>query len=105
MAGSKQHQGTAFPADGLKDYMVARARLKLGKFGPFIQSLRIRLKGPAVEGREDWTACAITVGLGEGEPMLFERSAPLAQEAFDHSLGVAERWLRRTLQKRRHRSK
>jgi len=84
-------------------YMRERAKVKLGRFASHIQGLKIRLKAMANPGGEGWVACCITIDLRHGLPLVIERSALVAWEAFDHSMGVAERSVRRILQKRRHR--
>lgn len=110
----KKPRGTlAFPAGtldpgvtGKKDfqaYVHERTRFKLGKYSLHIQRLGIRLKGTTTPGGDSWVSCCITIRLRQGEPMVIERSALLAQEALDHSLGVAELMVRRTLQKLQHR--
>ena len=86
----------------LQAYMRERAKVKLGRFASHIQSLKIRLKAMANPGGEGWVACCITIDLRHGLPLVIERSARVAWEAVDHSMGVAERAVRQVLQKRRH---
>ena len=85
-------------------YIRDRAHSKLGKYAKQIQSLKIGLKGTTTDRGEAWVACRITIDLRPGGPLVVERSAFRPGEAFDHSIGVAERMVRRILQKLRHRS-
>lgn len=90
--------------EDFQGYVQERTRCKLGRFSFHIQKLGIRMKGTTTPGGDAWVSCCLTIHLRQGEAMVIERSALMAREAFDHSLGVAERQVRRTLQKWRHRA-
>ena len=83
-------------------YVAERVDGKLGKFAYKIQGLEIRLKRLGWIDDMPRVSCALSITLDGGEHVAVERFAGEPREAFDHSLGVAERLIRRTLQRRRH---
>ncbi|GEM_PF-2559800 len=85
-----------------RTYVSRHIGFKLGKFAGFIQDLVVRLwdeRGPHGAPRY---ACSLAVVLEGGGPVIAERLASDPRSAFDHALGVLERSVRRTLQRRRH---
>ena len=84
-------------------YLSARVGGKLGKFARQIENLEIKMKQLSWVGNRPQVSCALCVTLDGGATLAIERSAPGAREAFDHAMGVAERMIRLTLQRLRHR--
>jgi len=83
-------------------YVSERVEGKLGKFAALIQGLEIRMKRQGWAGNVPLVTCAVSVTLDGCGQVAVERSAPEARAAFDHTMGVAERLIRRTLQHLRH---
>jgi ribosome-associated translation inhibitor RaiA len=83
-------------------YVQERIGGKLGKFALHIRGLEVRLKRMGWMGERPLVSCALSVTLDGGTQVAVERSAGDPREAFDHVMGVAERLLRRMLQKLRH---
>jgi len=83
-------------------YVQERIGGKLGKFAFHIRGLEVRLKRMGWVGDQPRVTCALCVTLDGGTRVAVERSAGGAREAFDHTMGVAERELRRMLQRLRH---
>jgi ribosome-associated translation inhibitor RaiA len=90
------------PDDSSQAYVSERVRGKLGKFAFHIQDLEIRMKRQGWIGNEPRVSCALSATLDGGGRVAVERCAPEARAAFDHTMGVAERLIRRTLQRLRH---
>ncbi len=84
-------------------YVTERTQGKLGKFAQHIEQLEIRMKRLGWVGNEPRVSCVLSLTLDGGGQLAVERSASGARAAFDHAMGVAERMLRRTLQRLRHR--
>jgi len=85
-----------------RTYVSRHIGFKLGKFSRFIQDLVIRLWDESGPHGAPRYACSVAVVLEGGGPVIAERLAPDPRSAFDHALGVLERSVRRTLQRRRH---
>ena len=88
--------------DSSQAYLCQRVQGKLGKFGSRIRALEIRMKRKGWAGNSPRVSCALSVTLDGGFRVAVERSALEARAAFDHTVGVAERLIRRTLQHLRH---
>lgn len=84
-------------------YLFQRVWGKLGKFAREIQGLEVRLKQLGWVGGEPQVSCTLSVTLAGGGQVAVERSALGPREAFDHAMGVAERMVRQSLQRLRHR--
>ncbi|MDR3669533.1 MAG: HPF/RaiA family ribosome-associated protein [Holophaga sp.] len=84
-----------------QSYVHQRVGGKLGKFALHIRGLEIRMKRMGLAGDEQ-VSCALSVTLDGGTQVAVERSGRVAREAFDHTMGVAERTIRRMLQRLRH---
>lgn len=84
-------------------YLARRVEGKLGKFAALIQGLEIRMKRQGWAGSAPLVTCAVSVTLDGCGQVAVERSALEAREAFDHTMGVVERLIRRTLQRLRYR--
>jgi len=84
-------------------YLAERVGGKLGKFASRIRGLEIRMKRLGRAGDEPRVSCALSITLDGGSQVAVERSARAPREAFDHTMGVAEQVIRRTLQRLRHR--
>jgi hypothetical protein len=91
------------PDETSQGYLQQRVGGKLGKFAAQIRSLEIHMKQLGWAGDEPQVSCALSVTLDGGGTLAVERSALGAREAFDHAMGVAERLVRQTLQRLRHR--
>ncbi len=85
-----------------RTYVSRHIGFKLGKFSRFIQDLVIRLWDESGPHGAPRYACSVVVVLEGGGPVIAERMAQDPRSAFDHALGVLERSVRRTLQRRRH---
>ena len=85
-----------------RTYVSRHVGFKLGKFATYIHDLAIRLRNESGPHGAPQFACTVAISLDEGEPIIAERFAPDPRSAFDHALGVMERAVRRTLQRRRH---
>jgi hypothetical protein len=83
-------------------YVFSKVGDKLGKFAFHIRGLEIRMKRAGWVGNEPQVSCSLSATLDGGARVAVERSSPGAREAFDHTMGVAERMIRRTLQRLRH---
>jgi hypothetical protein len=83
-------------------YLSDRVKGKLGKFAFHIKGLEIRMKRSGWIDSEPQVSCALSITLDSGVQVAVERCAREAREAFDHTMGVAERLIRRTLQRLRH---
>ncbi len=90
------------PDESSQAYVSARVEGKLGKFAFHIQGLEIRMKRQGWTGNDPRVCCVLSVTLDGGDRVAVERSAPEARAAFDHTMGVAERLIRRRLQRLRH---
>jgi hypothetical protein len=90
------------PDPSSQNYLHQRVGGKLGKFGQHIRSLEIRMKRLGWAGNDPQVSCALSVTLDGGTQLAVERSGREAREAFDHAVGVAERLIRRLLQRLRH---
>lgn len=90
------------PDPSSQAYLSERVAGKLGKFAALIQGLEIRMKRQGWVGNAPLVTCAVAITLDGGGQLAVERSAPEARAAFDHTMGVAERLIRRTLQHLRH---
>jgi hypothetical protein len=75
----------------------------MGRFAEHIHMLEIRLKNQCGALGETLIACSLFIALDAGEPVVVERVAPQAREAFDHALGVAARSIQLKIQRQRHR--
>ena len=84
-------------------YLAQRVLGKLGKFAEHIKGLEIRLKPLGWIGGKPQVSCVLSVKLDDGGNLAIERSALGPRAAFDHAMGVAERMVRLTLQRMRHR--
>ncbi len=91
------------PEECGRAYLWERVGFKFGKFAQHIQRLEIRMKDEGPSRDERRISCSLAVILAAGAPLLVERCAGEPREAFDHATGVAERLLRRRLQRLRHR--
>jgi len=91
------------PDESSQGYLQQRVGGKLGKFASQIRGLEIHMKRLGWAGKDSRVSCALSVTLDGGGTLAVERSALGAREAFDHAVGVAERLLRQTLQRLRHR--
>jgi len=91
------------PDASSQGYLKQRVGGKLGKFAAQIRSLEIHMKRLGRAGDDPLVSCALSVTLDGGGRLAVERSALGAREAFDHAMGVAERLVRQTLQRLRHR--
>jgi len=91
------------PDESSQGYLQQRVGGKLGKFASQIRGLEIHMKRLGWAGKDSRVSCALSVTLDGGGTLAVERSALGAREAFDHAMGVAERLVRRTLQRLRHR--
>ncbi len=83
-------------------YLNERIGFKLGKFATHVQGLEVRLRNASPAQDPPLVSCLLFVDLDAGEPVVVERFAMAAREAFDHAVGVAERLLRRRFQRLRH---
>lgn len=83
-------------------YMSERVGGKLGKFAFHIRGLEIRMHQAGWVGNERQVACTVSATLDGGARVAVERRSREPREAFDHTMGVAERMIRRTLQRLRH---
>ncbi|MGA2083327.1 MAG: HPF/RaiA family ribosome-associated protein [Holophaga sp.] len=83
-------------------YLRDRVRCKFRKFLGHIRSLEVRLWGEGGYRGEALAACIVSLALGTNGLLVVERFAGDPQDALDHALGVAERSLRRRLQRARH---
>jgi len=83
-------------------YLNERIGFKLGKFATHVQHLEVRLRNASPSQDPPLVSCLLYVNLDAGEPLVVERFAMAAREAFDHAVGVAERLLRRRFQRLRH---
>jgi hypothetical protein len=90
------------PDEHARAYLRERVGFKLGKFDRLVQGLEIRLKDEGSSREEPLISCSLAVALAAGGPLLIERYADEPREAFEHAIGVAERLLRRRLQRFRH---
>ena len=90
------------PDESSQAYVFQRIGWKLGKFAFHIKDLEIRMKLKGWVGDEPLVSCALSATLDGGAHVAVERSAGGAREAFDHTMGVAERLIGRTLQRLRH---
>jgi ribosome-associated translation inhibitor RaiA len=90
------------PDPSSQGYVHQQVGGKLGKFGFHIRSLEIRMKRNGWAGNDPRVSCALSVTLDGGTQVAVERSAREPREAFDHTMGVAERLIRRMLQRLRH---
>jgi ribosome-associated translation inhibitor RaiA len=89
-------------ADGAsRAYIRTRAGFKLGKFALHIQSVEIRLKDESGPHGEPLITCALSVLLGAGGVVIVERAGQEARATFDVAIDVAERAVRRWIQRRR----
>jgi hypothetical protein len=91
------------PDESSRAYVSERVGGKLGKFAVHLQGLEIRMKRQGWAGDEPQVSCALAATLEGGARVAVERSAREPREAFDHAMGVAERLIRHTLQRLRHR--
>jgi hypothetical protein len=87
---------------GSQAYMTERVGGKLGKFAFHIRGLEIRMHQAGWVGNERQVACTVSATLDGGARVAVERRSREPREAFDHTMGVAERMIRRTLQRLRH---
>jgi hypothetical protein len=87
---------------GSQAYMSERVGGKLGKFAFHIRGLEIRMQQAGWVGNERQVACTVSATLDGGARVAVERRSREPREAFDHTMGVAERMIRRTLQRLRH---
>ena len=78
-------------------YIRERTGFKLGKFALHTQSVDIRLKDESGPHGEPLMTCSMTVLLDAGGFVVVERSASVARSAFDLTIEVAERSVRRWL--------
>lgn len=85
-----------------RTYLRDRVRCKFGKFLGHIRSLEVRLWGEGKSRDEALAECIVSLALGTGGPLVVERTAQIPLDALDHALAVAERSLRRRLQRARH---
>ena len=83
-------------------YLNERIGFKLGKFATHVQGLEVRLRNASPSQDPPLVSCLLFVEVDAGEPLVVERFAMAAREAFDHAVGVAERMLRRRFQRLRH---
>ena len=88
--------------DSSRAYLHQRVEGKLGKFAVHIQALEIRMKRMGWVGNWPRISCALSATLDGGGRVTVERFATEARAAFDHTMGVAEQVIRRTLQHLRH---
>jgi len=86
-----------------KNYMRNHMGFKLGKFGLRIQGIELRVKDESGPHGAPVIAISLSIALEEGGLVVVERAAPEPQAAFDAAVEVAERAIRRTLQRRRSR--
>jgi hypothetical protein len=91
------------PDASSQSYLQQRVGGKLGKFASQIRGLEIHMKRMGWSGNDPRVSCALSLTLDGGGTLAVERSALGAREAFDHAMGVAERLVRHTLQRLRHR--
>lgn len=84
-------------------YLSERVGTKLGKFASHIHRLEIRMKHTGWIEDEPRVSCSMAAILDGGARVAVERCSRAPREAFDHAMGVAERLIRRTLQRERHR--
>lgn len=82
-------------------YIRERTGFKLGKFALHIQSVDIRLKDESGLHGEPLITCTMTVPLDAGGLVIVERASAEARSAFDSTVEVAERSVRRWLQRQR----
>jgi ribosome-associated translation inhibitor RaiA len=88
--------------DGLsKSYASQRTGFKLGKFALHIQGIEIRLKDESGPHGDPLCSCGIGITLEQEGEVVVERRQETAQAAFDLAINVAERTIRRILQRRR----
>lgn len=81
-------------------YIRERTGFKLGKFALHIQSLDIRLKDESGPHGEPLVSCSMTVLLDAGGLVVVERADSTSRSAFDFTIEVAERSVRRWLRHR-----
>lgn len=86
----------------VRTYLRERIQSKLGKFLRYIHGLEVRLRSEAGSRGEALVTCTVSVALGTRGLLVVERFAGDARDALDHAMGVAERSVRRRLQRARH---
>lgn len=84
-----------------KAYIRKHLGFKLGKFALDIQTLEVQMKHESGPKGEPTLACAITVWLCNGGTVVIEKDAGKLLSAFDRAADVAERTVRRTLERMR----
>lgn len=86
-----------------KDYIRTHLGFKLGKFALTIQGIELRLRDESGPHGAPSVAVSLSITLADGGLVVVERAAAEPQAAFDTAVDVAERAVRRTLQRRRSR--
>ena len=90
------------PATGqARAYVLQRAGFKFGKFALDIQGVEVRFKDESGPKGQPLVACTLTLPLVRGGLVVVERAADQIFAAFDTAVDVAERSVRRTLQRLR----
>lgn len=84
-----------------KDYIRDHVGFKLGKFGLHIQGIELRLRDESGPHGAPVVAVSLSIMLEDGGLVVVERAATEPQAAFDRAVDVAERAIRRALQRRR----
>ena len=84
-----------------RGYICQHAGFKLGKFALHIKALDVRLKDESGPHGEPLATCTLSVDLDAGGFVVVVQSAHEPHAAFDLAIEVAERSVRRTLQRMR----
>lgn len=87
--------------EGSKAYIRKHLGFKLGKFAMDIQTLEVHMKHESGPKGERTLACSITVWLSNGGTVVVDKDAGDLLSAFDRAADVAERTVRRTLERMR----
>lgn len=87
--------------DSFKEYIHKHTGFKLGKFALRIQGIEIRLKDEGGPGSTSPYSCTLIVAMEQEADVAVGRCGDTLQAAFDRAIQVAERTIRRLLQRRR----